>query len=307
MPLISVIIPAYNAAGTIAETLSSLVAQTFTDWEAIIVDDGSTDATREIVGCWTRNDARIRLVGHPGNGPSDARNFAGFHIAQGQILSFCDADDLWADTKLTEVAAALRTPETDGCFGRIAFFRNHVDDARSTSTVLQGALSIRALMGENPVCTMSNLSIRQEVFIRSGGFNPAMVHNEDLEWLIRVIGSGALLRGIDRLQVWYRASGSGLSSDLPAMRSSRARALQTARRFGYVPDRNTEAVYLRYLARRALRLDLGRAEALRLAALGLAQSPRAFCSPARRGVATAVGALASPFLPRPLRRALFSH
>ncbi|MBA85570.1 glycosyltransferase family 2 protein [Thalassobius sp. S69A] len=307
MPRFSIIIPAYNAANTIGDTLSAIVAQTYTDWEALVIDDGSVDATREIVGQWTRNDTRIRLAGHPGDGPSDARNFAAFHLAQGDILAFCDADDMWANTKLTQIAQAMVSPLVDGTFGRVAFFAQNPADARSLSNMPKTALSIPILMGENPVCTLSNLSIRREIFLLSGGFDRSFVHNEDLDWLIRAVGSGASLRGIDEVQVWYRASPTGLSSDLPAMRASRLRVLQTAQRYGYRPDSATEAIYLRYLARRALRLDLGRLEALRLSLDGLRQSPRAFCSPARRGIATALAAALAPVLPRALRRALFSH
>lgn len=307
MPKISIILPAWNAAATIADTLRSITAQTFPDWEAIVVDDGSTDGSRELVARLAQDDPRIRPATHPGKGPSAARNHAALALARGEILAFCDADDIWSPTKLAEVAEALDDPQTDGCFGRIAFFHRVPADARSFSTVPDGMLTIPMLLGENPVCTMSNLSIRRAVFAASGGFDTTMVHNEDLEWLIRVVGGGARIRGIDRLQVWYRASTGGLSADLPAMRASRARALQTARRFGHEPDPAAEAVYLRYLARRALRLDLGGAEAMRLALQGLRTDPRAFCSPLRRGLATALGALAAPLLPRPFRRALFSH
>lgn len=307
MPRFSIIIPAFNAADTIADTLGAILAQTCHDWEAFIVDDGSTDATREIVAHWERNDSRFRLVGHPGNGPSDARNFIAFHKARGEIMAFCDADDLWTNTKLAEVDAAMDDINVAGTFARVAIFTHHPKDARSLSAVPSAALDVATLMGENPVCTMSNLCIRRDAFVASGGFDPAMVHNEDLEWLIRVVGAGACLRGLDRLQVWYRSAPTGLSSNLAAMRSSRAQALLTARRFGYTPSRATEAIYLRYLARRALRLDTGRTEALTLALRGLLLSPQAFCSPARRGVATAIAACLAPLMPRPLRRALFSH
>lgn len=307
MPLFSVIIPAFNAADTIADTLCSIIAQTHRDWEIIVVDDGSTDATREIVSAWTRNNPQIRLCGHPGNGPSDARNFGAFHLATGDILAFCDADDMWSNTKLAEIARVMASPLVDGAFGRVAFFTKTPEDAKSHSTLPTEPLSVPILMGENPVCTMSNLSVRRDLFVSSGGFDPSMVHNEDLDWLIRVIGGGARLLGVDQVQVWYRASTGGLSSDLPAMRISRTRAMLTARRYGYEPNRATEAIYLRYLARRALRLNLGRTEALRLALHGMIMDPRAFCSPARRGLATALGACVAPFIPSALRRALFSH
>lgn len=307
MPRFSIIIPAFNAADTIGDTLSSLIAQTCPDWEALVVDDGSTDATREMVAQWASRDARIRLMGHPGNGPSDARNFAAFHRARGEILAFCDADDLWANTKLAEVALTMAPLGCDGAFGKVAFFSQNPSDARTLSNLPDGPLNIPKLMGENPVCTLSNLSVRREVFLISGGFDPSFVHNEDLDWLIRAVGAGVELRAMNSVQVWYRTSHGGLSSDLPAMRSSRARVLKTARRYGYASSPMTEAIYLRYLARRALRLDLGRAEALRLSLRGLWTSPRGFCSPARRGLVTALASIAAPFLPRSVRRALFSH
>lgn len=307
MPRISIIIPAYNAATTIGATLAAIAGQTFTNWEAVVVDDGSTDETGTIVARMSEKDGRFRLATHPGKGPSAARNHGGLILAEGEILAFCDADDIWSPTKLAEVYTALADPTVDGCFGRIAFFNATPEDARALSTVPAGPLSIPMLLGENPVCTMSNLSVRRAVFAASGGFDTDLVHNEDLEWLIRVVGDGARIVGIERIQVWYRASAGGLSANLPAMRDSRARALATARRYGHVPDPSAEAVYLRYLARRALRLDIGGTESLRLALQGLRQSPRGFCSPMRRGLATAAGALVAPILPRALRRSLFTH
>ncbi|MGH1354808.1 MAG: glycosyltransferase family 2 protein [Thalassovita sp.] len=307
MTQFSIIIPAYNAADTIGDTLATITAQLHTQWEAFVIDDGSTDGTRQVVECWERNDPRIRLVRNPGKGPSDARNHGALDLATGEVLAFCDADDLWSHTKLAEINEALADPRVDATFGQIAFFRHASNDARTFSTVPQTPVTVEMLMAENPICTLSNLTIRRHVFARAGGFDPQMSHNEDLEFLIRIVGSGACVQGLDSLQVWYRTSGGGLSSDLPAMQASRDVALQTAKRFGYRPTRAVEAVYFRYLARRALRLDLGKTEAARLTLRGLSLDPRAFCSPAKRGVLTAVGACAALVLPSPMRRALFSH
>jgi glycosyltransferase involved in cell wall biosynthesis len=307
MTKFSIIIPAYNAADTIGDTLASITAQMHTDWETFVIDDGSTDGTRDVVECWERNDPRIRLVRNPGKGPSDARNHGAMDLASGEALAFCDADDLWSHTKLAELNEALADPRVGACFGQIAFFHHASNDARTFSTVPQQPVTVDMLMGENPICTLSNLTIRRHVFARAGGFDPDMSHNEDLEFLIRIVGGGACLQGLDSLQVWYRTSGGGLSSDLPAMQASRTRALRTAERYGYRPTRAVEAVYLRYLARRALRLNLGKTEPARLALRGLTMDPRAFCSPAKRGIFTAAGACAALVLPSPMRRALFSH
>src|SRR6266508_5717575 len=89
---VSVIIPAHNAAATIAETLDSLCAQTYTDWEAIVVDDGSSDATASVVESYAARDARIQLIRQPQAGVSEARN-AGVRLARFDWLLFHDFDD----------------------------------------------------------------------------------------------------------------------------------------------------------------------------------------------------------------------
>ncbi|KUF12604.1 glycosyltransferase family 2 protein [Pseudoponticoccus marisrubri] len=303
MPLFSVILPAHNAAQTLPQTVASLQAQTCTDWEAIVVEDQSTDTTWQVACDLARPEPRLRVMRNTGKGPSAARNL-GAAEARGEILAFCDADDLWTSTKLDGTAAALQG--ADAVFGRIGFFDGTPTHVRTHSTVPAAPVTIPVLMGENPVCTLSNLSLRKQDFDALEGFRTDMVHNEDLEFLIRLVGRGLILQGVDSLHVLYRLSPLGLSADLDAMQAGRATALETARRFGFRPDPRSEAVHLRYLARRALRLDLP-GTALRLALRGLARAPRAFLSPLRRGALVSGGALVAPILPRALRRSLFCH
>ncbi len=302
MPRFSIVIPCFNAAATLAETVRSLEAQTVRDWECLLVDDGSTDATPELAAAFAARDARFRLLRNPGKGPSAARNH-GVSRARGGIVSFCDADDLWLPTKLAEAGRAIRSG-ADASFGRIVFFDG--DAGRTQSTVPHCDVTVPMLLAENPVCTMSNLSILRHVFLASGGFDNRIVHNEDLEWLIRLVGGGAVLRGVDSLQVCYRTSPTGLSSDLAAMRAGRAAALATAAGLGHQPDPRAEAIHLRYLSRRALRVDAPGLEALRLALAGLFTSPRGFLSDLRRGGLTLAGAITAPVLPRGLRQRLFA-
>jgi len=305
-PVFSIIIPCFNAAATLAETLASLQAQTLTDWEALLIDDGSGDATREIIAQAALADPRLHLLKNPRKGPSAARNY-GVTQAQGQIIAFCDADDLWAPQKLARMAALFGRAETDAVFARIGFFRDTPEDAQVFSTVPQGALEIATLLGENPVCTMSNLCIRKTRLMASGGFDEKLVHNEDLEWLIRLVGAGAQIVGHDETLVWYRNNAFGLSADFEAMRAGRAAAITTAQRFGFSADRRAEAIYLRYLARRALRLDADRLMALRFVLEGLGNSPAGFFSDLRRGALTATGAVVAPFLGKRSRRRLFGR
>lgn len=307
MPKFSIVIPCFNAAKTLGDTLASIQAQTFTDWEVFCVDDGSDDTTRDVINAAAEADNRICLLRNLGKGPSEARNLAALHYAQGEIIAFCDADDLWNPWKLDELVTAFSNPYLDGAFGQIAFFRETPADSTVSSTVPDIALTIPMLLGENPVCTMSNISVRRAIFERSNGFDRSMVHNEDLDWLIRLVGQGSWIKGIKSCQVWYRTSQTGLSADLPAMLEGREQALKTAARFGYRPDGKAHAIQYRYLARRALRLGHGRTTALRFAILGIGQSPFGFFSSPRRGALTLIGALSATIMPAPLSQYFFSR
>ncbi|HUL01647.1 MAG TPA: glycosyltransferase family A protein [Gemmatimonadales bacterium] len=105
MTLVSVVIPTYNRAAFLAEALNSVLAQTFTDYEVIVVDDGSTDGTLQAVE--GVGDPRVKLVSLPHTGsPARARN-AGIKRARGRYLAFLDSDDMWDATKLADQLAAL--------------------------------------------------------------------------------------------------------------------------------------------------------------------------------------------------------
>lgn len=306
MPHFSVIIPFHAAAHTIAATLQSLQAQSFGDWEAICINDRTPDGADAIVAAFARQDPRIRLVNSPEAGPSAARNY-GAEIAQGALLAFCDADDLWTSEKLEEMHRAFGVQGVSGLYGRIGFFTETPADSRTQSTVPGGALTIPQLLAENPVCTMSNLVLRRDAFLAVGGLDRDAVHNEDLELLIRLVGLGHSIEGIDQLHVWYRTAPTGLSADLGAMQRGRQRALLTAERFGAQPTSRGEAVYLRYLARRALRVDADPKEALGYTLAGIKQNPGAFLFPIRRGGATALASVVAFLLPARQRHALFSR
>lgn len=86
------------------------------------------------------------------------------------------------------------------------------------------------------------------MFSASGGFDPALVCNEDLEWLIRLVGHGARIIGLDALQTYFRTSAQGLSSDLPGILAGRDRVRGTAARYSLVPTAKSHAIQRRYLA-----------------------------------------------------------
>ncbi len=104
-PLVSVVTPVFNASRLLPETITSVQAQTFTDWEHLLVDDGSTDDSAAVVQAAAKRDSRIRLLRTPRNlGPSEARNF-GIDAARGRFVALLDSDDLWLSPKLEESLA----------------------------------------------------------------------------------------------------------------------------------------------------------------------------------------------------------
>lgn len=106
MPRVSVIVPAYNASAYLEACVKSVQAQSFTDWELIIVDDGSKDATAELCDRFSAEDARIRVIHKANGGVSAARN-DGMDAAQSELIAFLDADDLYEPDYLAAMLSAM--------------------------------------------------------------------------------------------------------------------------------------------------------------------------------------------------------
>ncbi|WP_176084633.1 glycosyltransferase family A protein [Martelella sp. HB161492] len=312
MPKFSVVIPCYNAAATIAETLNSVLGQTFPDFEVIVIDDGSTDDTVAIVDQFVGRNSRIRLVRQANQGPSVARNRAVFDHAAGTLIAFLDADDVWPSGRLNAFEKRFAGEDApDVAYGRVAFFSTTIAAVETQSTVSQASLTVADLIAENETCTMSNIVVTRAAFLASGGFDAGIVHGEDVEWLVRLAAAGRKIAGIDQLATFYRASRRGLSSDLSAMRFSWETALSTALKLNVSLTKReiaaAEATHLRYLSRRALRLESTRGTALKLAIKALQLSPRAFFKQPSRGLLTLGAATAEALCPGAFRRLSASH
>src|SRR5215470_14620707 len=103
MPRVSVIIPVFNAASTVAQAIESVLAQTFSDFEIIAIDNGSTDGSRQVLERYSR---QVKVFAEAKRGPSAARN-AGVRASSGEYLGFLDADDWWRPTMLERTVQAL--------------------------------------------------------------------------------------------------------------------------------------------------------------------------------------------------------
>jgi teichuronic acid biosynthesis glycosyltransferase TuaG len=122
---VSVIIPCFNAARFIAETIDSVMAQTYSSFELMVVDDKSTDGSAELVESYTRTDPRVRLIRMPKNAgaPAAPRNF-GVIAARGEWVAFLDADDLWHPRKLELQMQALNAHSALMCSTQMKDFRD---------------------------------------------------------------------------------------------------------------------------------------------------------------------------------------
>lgn len=311
-PTFSVIIPCWNAATTLRDTLDSLRVQDYQDWEAIVIDDGSTDDTASIISEYCAEDERFTTFKGSRMGPSAARNVAGLVRSKAEYLAFLDSDDLWAPNKLSlTLQAFIANEKLDGLYGQISFFRQSPSKPETYSTVYKRPLKPIDFLRDNPVCTMSNLVLKRGAFQSVGGFDESIVHNEDVELLVRLTTKRALIDGVNAHLVCYRTSLTGLSANLQLMRAGWHKAVETLQASSmWLTEAElaaADAGNLRYLARRALRTGAPGFEALKLAFQGVTRSPRSFLNPMWRGGFTLAGALVAPFLPAFIRQLAFSR
>jgi glycosyltransferase involved in cell wall biosynthesis len=304
-PHVSVVVPARNAAATLADTLESVLAQDFAGWELLVVDDGSCDETPDIVGRYAARDPRIVRVQGAARGVSAARNL-GARAARGALLAFLDADDLWLPHKLSAHVRAFETCANLGVsFDRILFVDAQGQPTGVESTRRVHGLQAADFLHENPASTASTLVVRRAAFLASGGFDEEMACAEDLEWLLRMRCSTPWsVEGLGAVLTHYRAAPVGASSRLDAMQLGWEQMVEKVRR--YAPDlvhrhyRSARAVHLRYLARRAARLDLPARRGLALFFEAVASSPVALLKDPRRTfgtLAVLVLLAARPFAP----------
>src|SRR6516164_1649055 len=156
-PLVSIITPAYNSADYIGETIASVRAQTFTDFELIVADDGSTDGTPDVVRTAAAGDPRVVLTETPHGGAAVARNTA-LHVARGRFIALLDSDDVWMPDYLSaQLSIAERCPG-GGVVTANAISRGGDLDGRPIWPATTGlrTLALHDLIVEdNAVCIMS--------------------------------------------------------------------------------------------------------------------------------------------------------
>ena len=265
MPTVSIIVPAFNAAKTIAETLKSTEAQEFQDFEVIVVDDGSTDATVEVV---RREFSDVRVIEQENAGPAAARNH-GAAEARGEWLAFLDADDTWLPWRLSlQLEAAKRQPEIGMWCAETIGMSDTVSSTPENSAGTVG-LTLRDFAVSNPVSTTTVL-LRRSLFEQENGFDTQFRGPEDYDLWMRTathteIGKiqhpvsryrqevGSLSQDVDKflpevLRVLTKAYGSGGALEAHGGSYRKARAYQyfSASWMAYCANKTAQARRLLY-------------------------------------------------------------
>lgn len=253
MQTVSIIMPVHDAQATLGDSIRSVLAQDYPEWELLIVDDGSTDNSVAIALEAAERDARIRVLSQDNRGPSVARNL-GLRHATGEVIAFLDADDLWQHDKLaTHISLFSFRPEIEMSFARIQPIDVDGKPCARRSRMPQGPLALEDLLASNPACTSSNLVVRRSLLDRIGGFDERLHHAEDQELMIRALMRGARIEAINCTLVRYRVSPSSASANLEAMLSGWQRMVEALPGLDGSTLARARATYHYYLARQALR------------------------------------------------------
>lgn len=211
-PLVSVVMPAYNAARYIREAIDSVLSQDYPNLELIVVDDGSTDSTVAIVGEYGQ---RVICLSQANAGPAQARNTA-VALAKGDLIAFLDADDVWMPGKVgAQVDYLHKHPDVDAVFGRFARWEADADGRFETppASIQAGAIDGDRLARPSgyiycdllldSVVHIITAMVRRELVRDLGGFDATLRTGEDYDFWLRAARRSRIDQ-LDHVLAWYR-------------------------------------------------------------------------------------------------------
>ncbi|MBI4446668.1 MAG: glycosyltransferase family 2 protein [Acidobacteria bacterium] len=186
MPLVSVIVPAFNSPHLLRETLHSIMQQSFRDFEVLVVDDGSAPELRTVVIPWK---GQVRYFRKENGGPASARNF-GISRSAGALLAFCDHDDLWFPHKLARhLEMHRRSPEVGLSFSQVIPFSSQEGPRPALPPLTIRSLGKNAFasfLRRNPIVTSSAVVITRAAVEKAGVFDEDLMQSDDTEYWLRL-------------------------------------------------------------------------------------------------------------------------
>ena len=231
MPKISVVIPIYNGEKTIQETLESLFQQTFQDFEAIAIDDGSQDRTLEILQ--SISDSRLTIYSYANSGPSASRNRGIFH-ATGEYIAFLDADDLWTPDKLEAQLKALQNhPKAALAYS----WTDYIDEAgnfvKNGKHITVSGNVYECILVNNFIENGSNPLVYRHVFSEMGKFDEQFFGVEDWDMWNRIAARYEFV-AVPKVQILYRVMPSSTSTNVSQQEQQSLKAIEKA--FSQAPE-----------------------------------------------------------------------
>ena len=219
--MISVIIPVYNGEQTIRKTINSVLNQTFSDFELIVINDGSQDSTLEIVS--SIPDSRIKIFSYPNSGQAISRN-RGIERASGEFIAFLDADDLWKPNKLEAQLKALEAnPQAAVAYSWTDFIDKDGQFLGTGTRINYSGNVYEKLLVRNFLEHGSNPLIRRQALIEVGGFDGSLTPAEDWDLYLRLASRYQFIL-VPSAQVLYRVSANS-SSAMPQSIQQEAKAI----------------------------------------------------------------------------------
>ena len=207
--LVSVIMPAYNAENTLSQAVTSVLQQTYANFELLIIDDCSTDTTVPLAQSFCQGDHRIRLLSNDSNSGASKTRHHGASEARGQWLAFLDSDDAWAPDKLEKQLLLQADTQADLVFTGSAFMDS--DGVRKDWTLhVPQTITYRQLLKQNLISNSSVL-VRKDQYLQCECLCEGL-HEDFVCWL-RMLRRGAKACGIDEPLLIYRLSPNSKSGN----------------------------------------------------------------------------------------------
>jgi len=269
-PIVSVVMPVYNTAKYVEAAIESVLAQSFLDFELLIIDDEGTDNSIELCRAYT--DPRVRIISQKNRGLAGARN-TGIREARGQFVALLDSDDLWEASKLEKHVEHLRqAPHIGVSFAASTLIDDDGNPLRIVQRPKLRSVSPQDIFLRNPVGNGSSPVIRRSVFEDIAFLNQErdeldyfdgdFRQSEDIEcWCRIALTTDWGFEGIRGAHTRYRINESGLSANVVTQFATwsrvKERVAQLDPQFAERWAPYAEAFQLRYLARRCVRMGEG--------------------------------------------------
>jgi glycosyltransferase involved in cell wall biosynthesis len=225
MPLISIIVPVYNGEKTIRETIQSISNQSFIDWELIVINDGSTDSTEEVVK--EIDDERLRIFSYTNAGVAASRN-RGLSHANGEFVSFIDADDIWTKNKLESQLKSIR----DSDDAAVAYsWTDYIDENGTIVKSGRRATNVgdvySKLLIYNFLENGSNPLIRRAALTNVGGFDESLNAAQDWDMWLRLAAHYNFVV-VPEVQILYRLSLNSMSTNVKRLEAASLAVIERA-------------------------------------------------------------------------------